>query len=301
MNKPKGWYNTVLEIDKELELRKQSKDFHHLDLLVSEQTATLIHLFNECEFVGFSKADTEAETVVSNVLASVQNSLIDKMDFVPVNPFFNLYLGLCYLEKVLQLIKQEYENNLKTSIEHLENIIYQSENYKNLVEVSRSIGRNIINNKQHPDFGILKKHIAEQLEYIEQNDKPVKALNLQQPKPEDTYTPKPCFNPELIYNITKDLNTFFEASQHAELKRIIETGTDTNVKLLFRDNGNKLTDYFKRLFENNTITGCAKKDLINWIIQNFSFIYRKTQKDFIYKTVEKTISGMEQPCKNPIT
>ena len=189
MNKPKGWYNTVLEINKELELRKQGKDFHPLDLFLSEQTKILIQLFNECEFVGFPKADTEAETIVSNVLVSVQNSLTEKMDFVPDNPFFNLYLGLCYLEKVLQLIKNEYESNLNTSIEYLENIMYQSEDYKNLVEVSRSIGRNIINNKQHPDFGILKKHIAEQLEYIERNNKTVKALPPQQTKTDKLKAP----------------------------------------------------------------------------------------------------------------
>lgn len=189
MNKPKGWYNTVLEINKELELRKQGKDFHPLDLLLSEQTKILIQLFNECEFVGFPKADTEAETIVSNVLVSVQNSLTEKMDFVPDNPFFNLYLGLCYLENVLQLIKNEYESNLNTTIEYLENIIYQSEDYKNLVEVSRNIGRNIINNKQHPDFGILKKHIAEQLEYIERNNKTVKALPPQQTKTDKLKAP----------------------------------------------------------------------------------------------------------------
>ncbi len=114
------------------------------------------------------------------------------------------------------------------------------------------------------------------------------------------YIPKPCFKPESIESITDVLKTFFDASQHSELKRIIETGSNTNEKLLFRDNGNRLTDYFKRLFENDTITGCAKKDLINWIVENFTSIYRKTQKEFIYKTVEKTISGKEQPCKNPI-
>lgn len=117
---------------------------------------------------------------------------------------------------------------------------------------------------------------------------------------QETYIPKPCFNPESINHITEDLNTFFDTNQHAELKRIIETGSNTNEKLLFRDNGNRLTDYFKRLIENDTITGCDKKDLINWIVENFTSIYRKTQKGFIYKTVEKTISGNEQPCKNPI-
>lgn len=235
MNKPKGWYNTVLEINKELELRKQGKDFHPLDLLLSEQTKILIQLFNECEFVGFPKADTEAETIVSNVLVSVQNSLTEKMDFVPDNPFFNLYLGLCYLEKVLQIIKQEYENNLKTSIEHLENIIYQSNDYQNLVEVSRSIGRNIINNKQHPDFGILKKHIAEQLEYIERTNKIEKALPPQQTGQEtptftnnfDKIKPTEIFKHfkaglvEKGYLTEQELNEYLKAA--FELKTIPET------------------------------------------------------------------------------
>ena len=176
MDKPKGWYNTVLAINNKLELRKQGKDFHPLDLLLSEQTKKLIQLFNECEFVGFPKALPEAEAIISNLLVTVQSPLTEKMDFVPDNPFFNFYLKLCYLEKVLQLIKNEYESNLNTSIEYLENIIYQSDDYNNLVEVSRRIGRNIINNKKHPDFGILKRHIAEQLEYIERINKTVKAL-----------------------------------------------------------------------------------------------------------------------------
>lgn len=117
---------------------------------------------------------------------------------------------------------------------------------------------------------------------------------------QQTYVPKPCFKPELIESITKDLNTFFEACQQAELKKIIETGNNTNEKLLFRGNGNKLTDYLKRLFEDNTITGCTKKDLTNWIVKNFKYVNGKVQKDFIPKTVEKTISGTVQPCKNPI-
>lgn len=119
--------------------------------------------------------------------------------------------------------------------------------------------------------------------------------------PHKLYTPKPCFKPESIDSILKDLNVFFDKTHHAELKRIIEIGGNTTTKLLFRDNGNRLTDYLKRLFETDIITGCAKKDLINWIVENFKYTYRNNQKDFIYKTVEKTISGREQPCKNPIT
>jgi hypothetical protein len=114
------------------------------------------------------------------------------------------------------------------------------------------------------------------------------------------YTPKPCFKPESIESITDILNVFFDTSQHSELKRIIETGTNTNEKLLFRDNGNKLTDCFKKLYENNTITGCAKTVLINWIIENFKFTYRNSIKDYDPKTVEKIISSKERLCKNPI-
>lgn len=191
MNTSKGWYNTVLQINNELESRAKSDHKHPLDLLLMEQTNTLIQLFNDCEFVGFPKTDPEAETIVSNVLVNVQNSLSDKMDFVPDNPFFNLYLGLLYLEKVLQIIKQEYESNLNTTLEHLENIIYRSNDYQNLVEVSRNIGRKIINKQQHPEFGKLKQHIAEQLEYIERTNKIEKTLPPQQsekPKPEPKET-----------------------------------------------------------------------------------------------------------------
>lgn len=187
MNTSKGWYDTVLQINNELESRTKSDHSHPLDLLLKEQTNTLIQLFNQCEFVGFPKADPEAETIVSNILVDVQNSLSDKMDIVPDSPFFNLYLGLCYLEKVLQIIKQEYESNLNTNLEHLENIIYRSNDYQNLVEVSRNIGRKIINKQQHPDFGILKKHIAEQLEYIEQTKKIEKTLP---PQPIDKQKPE---------------------------------------------------------------------------------------------------------------
>lgn len=117
---------------------------------------------------------------------------------------------------------------------------------------------------------------------------------------ETLYTPKPCFKSELIDRITKDLNAFFEVSQQVELKRIIETGSNANVKLLFRDNGNKLTDYFRELFNNNTITGCTKTVLINWIIDSFKYTNKGLIKDYDFKTVEKTISNKDRLCKNPI-
>ena len=115
-------------------------------------------------------------------------------------------------------------------------------------------------------------------------------------KQEQTYVPKPYFKSESIDRIITTLNDFFDATEHVELRRIIETGSNTNEKLLFRDNGNRLTDYFKRLIEDDTITGCNKKNLINWIIENFKNI----KGDYNYKTVQKTISGNQNACENPI-
>jgi hypothetical protein len=114
------------------------------------------------------------------------------------------------------------------------------------------------------------------------------------------YFPKPCFKTEFIESITDILNIYFDKNQHAELKRIIETGSNTREKLLFRDNGNKLTDYFRELFNKKIITGCTKTILIAWIIDNFKYFYRDCAKDFNPKTVEKTISNINRLCKNPI-
>lgn len=151
-------------------------------------------------------------------------------------------------------------------------------------------------------FSLIRLFLSEK-ENVNVNDKSIQTehtISEVSQQPQDVYIPKPCFEPDSIESIIQDLKTFFDISQHSELKRIIETGSNTNEKLLFRDNGNRLTDYFKRLIENDEITGCTKKDLINWIVKNFKYTYRNTQKDFIPKTVEKTISGTEQPCKNPI-
>lgn len=117
---------------------------------------------------------------------------------------------------------------------------------------------------------------------------------------ETIYTPKPCFKPELIDSITKNLNAFFDVSKHVELKRIIETGSNANEKLLFKDNGNKLSDFFRQHYNDGNINGCTKKVLINWIIDSFNYSNRGLIKDYDFKTVEKTISNKDRLCKNPI-
>ncbi len=129
---------------------------------------------------------------------------------------------------------------------------------------------------------------------------PIKVAKQVNTKSKELYTPKPCFKPESIESITNVLNTFFNPLQHDELKRIIETGGNAKEKLLFRDNGNKLTDCFRQLYENNTIVSCTKTVLINWIVDNFEYTNGRIQKNYDFKSVEKIISSKDRLCKNPI-
>jgi len=111
---------------------------------------------------------------------------------------------------------------------------------------------------------------------------------------------KPIVKPEAVQAVFDILKDFFSPENQNEFKRVIETGSKVNNKLLFKGNGNRLTDTFKKLIEHDFITGCQKQDLIRWIISNFTFIQQNKAKAFIYDTVEKTISRNYYPCKSPL-
>lgn len=111
---------------------------------------------------------------------------------------------------------------------------------------------------------------------------------------------KPVFKPEVFNSVFDIIKDFFSIEQQGELKRVIKTGSLSGEKLIFKDNGNRLTDTFKKLFESNFIIGCEKQDLIKWVISNFMFVQQKKAKEYIYDTVEKTISRKGTPCKRPL-
>lgn len=111
---------------------------------------------------------------------------------------------------------------------------------------------------------------------------------------------KPVLKPEAVQIVFEIIKDFFSTEQQADLKQVIETGSIASKKLLFKGNGNRLTDTFKKLIEHDFITGCQKQDLINWIILNFTFTQQNKVKAFIYDTVEKTISRNNNPCKSPL-
>jgi len=117
---------------------------------------------------------------------------------------------------------------------------------------------------------------------------------------QETIEMKPVLKPEAVQIVFDIIKDFFSPEQQTELKQVIETGNKASKKMLFKGNGNRLTDTFKKLIEHDFITGCQKQDLINWIISNFTFTQQNKVKAFIYDTVEKTISRNDNPCKSPL-
>ena len=138
-------------------------------------------------------------------------------------------------------------------------------------------------------------------EVTEQKTKELPEKRLTETEPgQKTIELKPVLKPEAVQVVFDIIKDYFPPEQQAELKQVLETGNNANNKLLFEDNGNRLTDTFKKLYEHNFITGCQKKDLINWITRNFSFIHRGKINDFILGTVERTISRNNSPCRWPL-
>ncbi|CAA7386980.1 hypothetical protein [Chryseobacterium fistulae] len=111
---------------------------------------------------------------------------------------------------------------------------------------------------------------------------------------------RPTCKPEILQPLFEIIKDFFNIEQQNELKRILETFDNTDKKLLFKGNGNRLTDIFKKLIEHDFITGFQKKDLIEWTVLNFQFLHNGSIKDFKISTAEKSISGNEYSCKNPL-
>lgn len=125
----------------------------------------------------------------------------------------------------------------------------------------------------------------------------------EQPEPKETpelQPVKPIFRPEIIQSFFDLHKDFFNIEQQSEFIEILKSGGNTVNRLTFLDNGNRLADSFKKLFENNFITGCQKCELQNWISDNFNYTYRNEIKIFTKDYIEKIVSRTGQYCKSPI-
>ena len=111
---------------------------------------------------------------------------------------------------------------------------------------------------------------------------------------------KPVFKPEIIDTVFSLLKDYFASEEQNELLHILKTGDAARTKLLFKDNGNRLADAFKQLYEYGYIVGCQKQELNRWIMNCFCYLSRNATKAFTTDYVEKCVSKNSNPCMNPI-
>lgn len=110
----------------------------------------------------------------------------------------------------------------------------------------------------------------------------------------------PFFDPVYVPDIHRHLHKYFAQDQQDLLRERISNDTAIGEKLVFLDNGNKLADAFKKLFESQIITRCRKNELISWIADNFMFRKGDNTVNFNEKTLTDIISSNIKNCKNPI-
>lgn len=102
--------------------------------------------------------------------------------------------------------------------------------------------------------------------------------------------------PDQIYAM---LEKYFENNQKDDLYKLIKNSQKPLRKLFFQDSGNRLTEAFKKLKENDFIIGIYKSELENWIVENFTFL-KGEECEFNIQTVAKYISRKSNICKSPI-
>jgi len=111
---------------------------------------------------------------------------------------------------------------------------------------------------------------------------------------------RPIFKTEILQTIFNILKDFFSVEQRAQLKEILKSGDSAEKELIFLDNGNRLADAFKQLYQASMINGCEKKELEKWIIRNFKYRHLQKAKAYTPDYIEKCISRNYYPCKNPL-
>jgi hypothetical protein len=101
-----------------------------------------------------------------------------------------------------------------------------------------------------------------------------------------------------FYNIVKP---YFLEEDHAKLESLLQNNQFPESPLVFRDNGNKLADAFKQLYDTRLIVGCQLIDLEKWIAPNFLYLRNDgEQREFSEGYLNSMISTKSRPCKSPI-
>jgi len=111
---------------------------------------------------------------------------------------------------------------------------------------------------------------------------------------------RPKFLTEFIPQIFEILKDYFSQEDQAKLLKLLETGGNAEKPLLFIDNGSRLADAFKQLFDCGMVIGCQKKEFEEWICKNFHYRYRDVIKVFTKRYVADIISSSKDKCQKPI-
>ncbi len=127
--------------------------------------------------------------------------------------------------------------------------------------------------------------------------------NTAQPPNTKTTTPPKEFKIKVIDEVREDLyniiKEYFEKEQHEHLLSLF-SGGKINGKLIFKGKANQLTNIFKQLFENNMIIIQDKKDLRDWIVENFANCDKNEVKELNTRTTLDSLSNKYYECKKPI-
>ena len=128
--------------------------------------------------------------------------------------------------------------------------------------------------------------------------------NLSPPQNSEVIQPqrdiRPTFLTDSVPHIFDILKSFFAPEHQIELLRILKSGGNASKPLLFNDSGNRLADAFKQLFDYDIIIGCQKKELENWIGQNFHYRYRDKIMKYTPRYLSDILSTTKDKCQKPI-
>lgn len=110
----------------------------------------------------------------------------------------------------------------------------------------------------------------------------------------------PTFVSAILSSLFDILKGYVDLSHHNEMEELLKNGVEAREPILFLDNGNRLADAFKQLFEANLIVGCEKQELCEWVVRNFRYRYRQEIKEFKYRYLKDIIATNKDKCRNPI-
>ena len=106
------------------------------------------------------------KSMSAEIIDTILVKLMDESYLPDFDELDTMCRHLADFHKLLKLILWEHASKHGQLMEEVENDIYNEEDPQVLVEYSRTIGRELINETLHPDFKRIKEHVREQLEYF---------------------------------------------------------------------------------------------------------------------------------------